>query len=70
MMPNPYLSEKLVQAHHEDLLHEAEQQRRVAQLPEPGRIRHTLAARLVLFSRAKLRTLSVRPSQGVPMRFE
>ena len=35
-MPNPYLSEKLAQAHHENLLREAEQQRRVAQVSEPG----------------------------------
>jgi hypothetical protein len=44
MMPNLYLSEKGVQAHHEDLFREAEQQRRVSQLPKPNRSRHALAS--------------------------
>jgi hypothetical protein len=33
MMPNPYLFEKLAHAHHEDLLRESEQQRRLVHLP-------------------------------------
>jgi len=33
-MSNPYLYEKLVQAHSQELLHEAEQQRMLAQLPQ------------------------------------
>ncbi len=33
MMSNPYLYEKMVQAHHMDLLHESEQQRLLAHLP-------------------------------------
>jgi hypothetical protein len=32
-MSNPYLYEKLVQAHYQELLQEAEQQRMLAQLP-------------------------------------
>jgi hypothetical protein len=37
MMPNPYFSEKLAQAHNQELFHEAEQHRMLAQLPR----RHT-----------------------------
>ena len=33
MMSNPYLYKKLIQAHDQELLHEAEQQRMLAQLP-------------------------------------
>ena len=33
MMPNPYLYEKMIQAHHEDLLRESEQQQLLAHLP-------------------------------------
>jgi hypothetical protein len=33
-MSNPYLYEKLAQAHYQELLHEAEQQRMLAQLPQ------------------------------------
>ena len=70
-MPNPYLSEKLAQAHHEDLLCEAEQQRMVAQLSEPRRNRYIRPTRLVSFLRTRsFGMLSVRPSQGMPMRFE
>jgi UDP-N-acetylmuramyl pentapeptide synthase len=70
MMSNPYLSEKLAQAHREDLLREAEQQRLVAQLSEPGRSRHILASSTgVVLASAKLRyalceTLSGRARQG------
>ncbi len=34
MAPNQYLNEKLVNAHRQDLLREAEQQRLAVQLPE------------------------------------
>jgi hypothetical protein len=33
MLPNSYLYEKLVTAHHEDLLHEAQQQRLLVHHP-------------------------------------
>ena len=33
MLPNYYLQEKLIQAHHEELLRQAEQQRLLAHLP-------------------------------------
>lgn len=33
MLPNYYLQEKWLQAHHEELLRQAEQQRLLAQLP-------------------------------------
>jgi hypothetical protein len=33
-MSNPYLYEKLIQAHYQGLLHEAELQRMLAQLPQ------------------------------------
>jgi hypothetical protein len=69
MIPNSFLSEKLAQAHHEDLLREAEQQRLVAQLPEPGRSQHTLPARLLSFLQARsFGTLSVRHYQGAHAR--
>jgi hypothetical protein len=49
-MFNPYLYEKLAQAHHQELLHEAEQQRMLAQLPRrhPHRMRN-VAGRLAAF---------------------
>ena len=60
-MPNPYLSEKLAQAHHEDRLREAEQRRLLAQLPEPGRSRHIHPVQFVSFLRAlRVGTLSVK----------
>ena len=37
MAPNYYLYEKLAEAHRQDLLHEAEQRRLVAQLPRQRR---------------------------------
>jgi hypothetical protein len=37
MIPNPYLSEKVAQAHREDLLREAEQLRLLARLSRPSR---------------------------------
>ncbi len=65
MMPNISLSEKLAQAHHEDLLREAEQQRLGAQLPEPDRSRHAPSLRLVSFLRARsVGMLSVKYYQG------
>src|SRR5438309_1870231 len=33
MIPNPYLYEKIAQAHYQELLHEAEQQRLLARVP-------------------------------------
>lgn len=43
MLPNYYLQEKLIQAHYEDLLRQAEQQRLLAHLP---RYRESLARHL------------------------
>ncbi len=50
MMPNPYLYEKLSQAHYQELFHEAEQQRLLAQLPRrhPHQMRN-LAGRFAAF---------------------
>ena len=50
MMSNPYLYKKLTQAHDRELLHEAEQQRMLAQLPRrhPNLMRN-VAGRLVAF---------------------
>jgi hypothetical protein len=36
MMPNPFLSEQMAQAHRQKLLREAEQQRRLAHLARPA----------------------------------
>jgi hypothetical protein len=44
MMPNPSFSEQVAQAHHEDLLREAEQRRLLADLPPPGPSRSARAA--------------------------
>ncbi len=43
MLPNYYLQEKLLQAHHQELLRQAEQQRLLAHLP---RDRQSLARQL------------------------
>jgi hypothetical protein len=49
-MSNPYLYEKLTQAHAQELLHEAEQQRMLAQLPQHHpQLMQNLARRLVAF---------------------
>ncbi len=58
-MSNPYLHDKLVQAHSQELLHEAEQQRMLAQLPQrrPHLMRNVarqLAAFLLPFSTKKM----------------
>ena len=37
MMPNPYLYEKMAQAHHEDLMRESARQRLLARLPRHPR---------------------------------
>lgn len=49
-MSNPYLNEKLAQAHYQELFHEAERQRMLAQLPRhhPHLMRN-VAERLATF---------------------
>jgi hypothetical protein len=56
MMPNHYDRERMAQAHRQELLHEAEQQRQVAQLSLPRRSVSPFPAQLVL----SLRALSIR----------
>jgi hypothetical protein len=56
MMPNHYDRERMAQAHRQELLREAEQQRQVAQLSRPRRGVSTFPAQLVL----SLRALSMR----------
>ncbi len=49
-MYNPYLYEKLAQAHHQELLQEAEQQRMLAQLPRRhSQLMQNVARRLTAF---------------------
>ncbi len=49
-MSNPYLYDKLVQAHYQELLHEAEQQRMLAQLPQrQPHLMRNVARRLAAF---------------------
>ena len=49
-MPNPYLYDKLVQAHAQKLLHEAEQQRMLAQLPQQHpHLLHSVAGHFAAF---------------------
>ena len=49
-MYNPYLYEKLAQAHYQELLQEAEQQRMLAQLPRRHpQLMHNVARRLAAF---------------------
>ncbi|HEX6553738.1 MAG TPA: hypothetical protein VF026_13310 [Ktedonobacteraceae bacterium] len=61
-MSNPYLYKKLAQAHYQELFHEAEQQRLLAQLPRrhPHLI-HNVAGRLATF----LMTLPFSIKKGV-----
>lgn len=50
MMNNPYLHEKLAQARYQELLHEAEQQRMLAQLPRRhSQLMQSVARRLSTF---------------------
>ena len=56
MMPNHYDRERMAQAHRQELLREAEQQRQVAQLSLPRRSVSQFPAQLVL----SLRALSIR----------
>jgi hypothetical protein len=57
-MPNYYFTQKLAQAHRQDLSREAEHERLLAQLPQPDRsMLPSLPARLALF----LRTLQMKP---------
>jgi hypothetical protein len=50
MIPNPYLYEKLAQAHYQELLHEAQQQRLLAQLPRHHpQLMWNVAGRLAAF---------------------
>ena len=49
-MSNPYLNEKLTQAHYQELFHEAEQQRLLAQLPrQHPHLMRNVAERLTAF---------------------
>jgi hypothetical protein len=49
-MFNPYLYEKLIQAHQQELLQEAEQQRMLTQLPRRHpHLMHTIIRRLATF---------------------
>jgi hypothetical protein len=49
-MSNPYLYEKLVQAHYQELLQEAQQQRMLAQLPRHHpQLMQNVARRLAAF---------------------
>jgi hypothetical protein len=56
---NPYLYEKLVQAHQQELLHEAEQQRLLAHLP------HHSPSMLATFV-SRLRAFLLRPASAKP----
>lgn len=49
-MSNPYINEKLAQAHYQELFHEAEQQRMLAQLPRRHpQLMGNVAGRLAAF---------------------
>lgn len=49
-MYNPYINEKLAQVHHQELLHEAEQQRLFSQLPRRHpQLMQNLARRFATF---------------------
>jgi hypothetical protein len=65
MMPNHYDRERMAQAHRQELLREAEHERRLSQLPQPGR-------RVLLPSLARLmpslRTLHTRLRKGLQRR--
>jgi hypothetical protein len=52
MMPTHYDRERLAQAHFQELLHEAEHERLLAQLPQPNCSVLPLPARLLLILRA------------------
>ena len=56
---NPYLYEKLVQAHQQELLHEAEQQRLLAHLPRRA------PSMLAAFA-SRLRAFLPRPTSAKP----
>ena len=64
MMPNHYDRERFAQAHFQELLREAEQERLLAQLPQPRRSVLLLPARLML----SLRALRMRLRQGLQRR--
>ncbi len=64
MMPNHYDRERFAQAHFEELLREAEQERLSAQLPQPRHSVLLLPARLML----SLRALRVRLRKGLQRR--
>ncbi len=59
MMPDPFIHERLTQAHQLDLLREAEHERRLAQLPQPKHhitpISHLLPSLRFLFKRFQKR---------------
>jgi hypothetical protein len=52
MMPNPYARDRLAQIHRQDLLREAEHERRLSQLPQPKRDALSLPARFKVTWRA------------------
>ena len=60
-MLNHYDRERLAQAHFQELLREAEHERRLSQLPQPERSVLLLPARLML----SLRTLRTRLRKGL-----
>ena len=64
MMPNHYDRQRMAQAHHHDLLREADHERRLSQLPRSNR--HILATptRLIV----SLRALRIRLWQGLQRR--
>lgn len=64
MMLNHYDRERLAQAHFQELLREAEQERLSAQLPQPNHNVLLLPARLML----SLRTLRTRLRKGLQRR--
>ena len=64
MMPNHYDRERLAQAHFQELLLEAEHERRLSQLPRARRSVLLLPARVML----SLRALSTRLRQGLQRR--
>ena len=55
MMPNTYDRDRLVQAHRQDLLREAEHERLLAQLPQPKRDTLRLPTQFKMFWRESAR---------------
>ena len=64
MMPTHYDRERLAKAHFQELLREAEHERRLSQLPQPKRSVLLLPARVML----SLRALRMRLRKGLRRR--